>query len=631
MHATRPLEDSNYGIRSIDSSFSEDGDNDEEGSDSSGGSTVHLDLSSSPSPSSRPPPPPQQQPPSDDPPVYGPQREPPLPGTTTISPLLESLPRGAFLGESSSSSLPPPPPRLPLPLPLLPPSLSTTSSPICLSPPLSPVNSYSSISSSSPPEMTNYLSDSVSSLGSLENDVSLSSSSTANIIGSATNEQQGGGEGSNGNLVLPTLPEGGLVREQERVELELRNAEKDDHGVFRIVVVAGKEKERKLLVERLALELGVELGEVEREGNEGREGRRGRTAWSSAPGGEVGGTRARDVWLASSGNDLTSVESLLEHVRSRHLPLSQQLSPREPPSLSTRDVLELAATGKGRGSTGWIDCCLIAVDEDSPSQSLSAARALSSFTPTLLVLLQSQSTTTLSDELSSSLQRLELVSPMLLSPALSSSSSPRSNLLLLDRYSLLPPSTTSDETGSEGLPTPQPGTADDPFSFPSQESSTFSEGLRTLFSTEKGETYLNRFAARGFMRSRAALAVVPEATPTVTSLPSTVSLSSSITSDSNVYPPRPRRRTKSSSTPTPLDQEVDEQHFDPLHLPSALSSLFIPSLRSITSFVLEGFAIVGMGMMSVVAQSVLVGVVGEVARRLDLRGAFVARTRWPRC
>lgn len=163
--------------------------------------------------------------------------------------------------------------------------------------------------------MTNYLSDSVSSLGSLENDVSLSSSSTTNIIGSATNEQQRGVEGSNGNLVLPTLPEGGLGGEQEGggVELELRNAEKDDHGVLRIVVVAGKEKERELLVERLALELGVELGQAEREGNQGREGRRGRREGgplSSAPGGEEGGTRAREVWLASSGNDLVNIDSL---------------------------------------------------------------------------------------------------------------------------------------------------------------------------------------------------------------------------------------------------------------------------------------------------------------------------------
>lgn len=318
-------------------------------------------------------------------------------------------------------------------------------------------------------------------------------------------------------------------------------------------------------------------------------------------------------------------------------------------------MLELAATGKGRGSRGWIDCCLIAVDEgefpsplslelarilladfffflltDSPSHSLSAARVLSQLTPTLLVLLQSQPTSNVRAELSSSLQRLELVSPTLL--PFTTSLPPQSKLLLLDRTSLIP-SSVSDEASSEGLPTPQPGTTNDPFSFSEDPiAPSFSEGLRTLFSTEKGIAYLYRFAARGFMRSRAALLLQQSTTPTSTSL------ASSITSDASpLYPPPRNRRSRttkpSSASPAIEDMEIEEpdgDDFDPLHLPSALSSLFLPSLRSFTSFLLEGFAIIGLGMISVVAQSVLVGVVGEVARRLDLSSAFVARTKWGR-
>ena len=110
-------------------------------------------------------------------------------------------------------------------------------------------------------------------------------------------EREGEGEG-----------EGGVELELKRAEEEAGSGNDALDGELRIVVVAagdGKEheREREGLVERLALELGVELG-----GTEEREGWVGRGGVSkrSSEEGESSTRAGRKVWVGWSGNDPVS-------------------------------------------------------------------------------------------------------------------------------------------------------------------------------------------------------------------------------------------------------------------------------------------------------------------------------------
>lgn len=222
----------------------------------------------------------------------------------------------------------------------------------------------------------------------------------------------------------------------------------------------------------------------------------------------------------------------------------------------------------------------------------------------------------LSPELTSILARLELVSPSL--KPTTTTAGPSDRLLILDRASL---SLVKPEEVDGGLPTPQPGTSstdDSPF-FAQQEGErpliSFARGVQRLFATDQGIRYLHRLAARGFMRSRAALAT-PAAVVIVVAPPDSRSMSSSFTSSELDYPPSNHTEPSSSS-----EKDEPAAPFDPLHFPYAVATLFAPTLRTLTALLLEGMV----GVLSVVATSLLAGVVGEVARRLDLRGAFGRR------
>lgn len=95
----------------------------------------------------------------------------------------------------------------------------------------------------------------------------------------------------------------------EEVERELRDAETSISARpttviatdLRIVVVAGRDDDRDMLVERLASELGVQLGEESHQ-REGWKGKSGRTRTTTDEGDEA----SREVWVGMAGSDLVS-------------------------------------------------------------------------------------------------------------------------------------------------------------------------------------------------------------------------------------------------------------------------------------------------------------------------------------
>ncbi|CED82906.1 hypothetical protein [Phaffia rhodozyma] len=342
-------------------------------------------------------------------------------------------------------------------------SFSASSFPSAMSsPPMTP-NSFNFLSHSASSEL---LSHSISSLGSFTTQDTYRSSSqvASDEEGSLpTNMDQ---EASNGNLVLPTIAslEAGVWDEV------LVREETEGLPDVRLVLVVGDQDLGGDILNRVAEEIGVQAGE----------GSTDKFTKCSSRGVGKDEKSTGSIWLSCSASDPRAVDSLLRQIHDRHLPLAKQLSASTQASdhLGIKDIFDLAATGKGRGALGWIDCCLVLIDPSRLQQCISTSRRLAPRVPTLLL-----STAPLSpsqhEELYRQLSDLSFVDASRLSTPSDPALEPSGSVVykLADKFTPL---------GSFNAP-----------------SSPFVSPLQDLFLTRRGVRYLNHLCARGFLLTRA--------------------------------------------------------------------------------------------------------------------------------